>query len=132
MRAFSFVLTLFLFVGHILSPTFASPSTSNGVGKRMCQAYGCRIKGEATTENVPAGTLPLDPYHASETSTAASTPTIAKPQLGADTEQSTGSALTPTLSPTPSRSANAGVALASYDTVLFTVLVGWLATVLAF
>jgi len=42
MRTHAFILALSLFVGHILSSTFASPLAPNGISKRSCKFYDCR------------------------------------------------------------------------------------------
>lgn len=81
------------------------------------------------------GTWTPAAYQPSETVTAASTPTPVNQKLGADSKQSTESALEPS-PPSPSgtesnKSANAGVALAFHGSGLGIALTGLLATVLA-
>lgn len=67
-------------------------------------------------------------HQASQTATTTSTPSLAKPELGADPGQDSGSES----QPSPTHSANAGIALASHGSVLGMALTGLLATVLAF
>ncbi|KAF8500209.1 hypothetical protein F5888DRAFT_1680126 [Russula emetica] len=132
MRSLSLLLPLLLVVGQILSLTLASPLASDGMYKRFCRFYACRVDGEPA--GPPAvGTWTPVPYHPS-TATAASTPTPVKQKLGAD-KQSTDSVLEPSPAvpfATESSSANAGVALASHGSGLAMALTGLLATVLAF
>jgi len=78
------------------------------------------------------GTWTPVPYQPSETATAASTPTPVKQQLGAGTDQGSGSVLEPSSAlPFGASSANAGVTLASHGSGLGLALTGLLATVLA-
>lgn len=138
--------------GALVSLTLASPLVSNGIHKRACLVFECRIDGEVSIlRNVPPplyllrcfeqpvpavakGTWTAVPYQPSETATAVSTPKPVK-QLGTDPKQGTGTVLEP--SPAlpfgaESSSANAGVALASHGSGLAMTLTGFLVTVLAF
>jgi len=135
MRAHTFLLASLLVVGQILSLTLASPLPADGMNKRVCIKYNCRL--DDAPPPIAVGTWTPSPYQPSETATAASTPTPVNQQLGADSTQSTGSVLEPSSafpSGTKSSSANAGVALASHGSGLGLgiALTGLLATVLVF
>lgn len=133
MRAHSFLLVLLLIVGQILSLTLASPLPSDGLYKRYCIKYACRLDDDPPP--VAVGNWTPVPYQKSETPTAVSTSTPVNQQLGADPTQGTGSVLEPSSAlPSGARSSNAntGVALAVHESGLGIALTGLLVTVLAF